>query len=193
MQSALRLTLLAAMWAAAAPLLAAEPASAPAIGPAPAFALTDQDGQRVDSADLAGRVLVVDFIFTSCADSCPVQTEKLSRLRAALGADFGTRVRFVSISVDPEHDTPAALARYAERHHARVAGWSFLTGPPAALQRIARAFGVVTPLRESSRIVHNTLTTLVDGRGTMRIQYAGTGYRIDEMRSDILALAGARP
>jgi protein SCO1 len=175
------------------PVPAAQQAAPPAIGPAPAFVLTNQDGNRVASGDMAGTVVVVDFIFTTCADSCPLQTEKLARLKEALGADFGTQVRFVSISIDPARDTPPALARYAERHRVRTGGWTFLTGTTEDIRRVARGYGVAVLRDAANRIAHNSLTTLVDRTGTMRIQYAGTGYRTSEMRADILSLLRESP
>src|SRR5712692_5606300 len=74
------------------------------IGPAPEFRLTD----------LNGKVLAITFIFASCADTCPLLTAKMTGLQDRLGADFGPRVYFVSVTVDPERDTPEALKRYAE-------------------------------------------------------------------------------
>ena len=105
----------------------------PRIGPAPEFTLTDQDGRRVALKELRGKVLAVTFIFASCADTCPLLTAKLAAVQDRLGAAFGPDVRFVSITVDPERDTPEVLKRYAQAHRANSAGWSFLTGTPAML------------------------------------------------------------
>ena len=81
----------------------------PTIGPAPAFTLTAQDERRLSLADLRGKVVVLTFIYTACADTCPLLTAKMATLQGRLGADFGTRVFFVSVTVDPERDTPAVL------------------------------------------------------------------------------------
>src|SRR5262249_42972404 len=102
----------------------------PVIGPAPAFDLIDQSGRPVALADLAGNVLAVTFIYTTCRDTCPILTAKMASLQKPLGADFGKRVRFVSITVEPEVDTPAVLNAYAVAHSANLKGWSFLTGAP---------------------------------------------------------------
>src|SRR4051794_13276904 len=69
----------------------------PTVGPAPAFALTDQSGVRVSLADLQGKVLAVTFIYTTCKDTCPLLTAKMAAIQRNLGADFGPRVRFASI------------------------------------------------------------------------------------------------
>jgi len=73
----------------------------PKIGPAPEFTLTDQNGKRIALKDLRGKVLAITFIFASCVDTCPLLTAKMAGLQERLGADFGPRVHFVSITVDP--------------------------------------------------------------------------------------------
>ena len=84
------------------------------IGPAPPFTLTSQDGRQVALADLRGKVVAVTFIYTACPDICPLLTQKMARVQDELGADFGAKVAFVSITLDPEHDTPAVLKDYAQ-------------------------------------------------------------------------------
>src|SRR5262245_35331745 len=98
------------------------------IGPAPEFALNNQDGKRLALKDLRGKVLAITFIFASCADTCPLLTAKMVGIQDRLGSAFGTQVFFLSITVDPERDTPAVLKRHAEAHKANTAGWAFLTG-----------------------------------------------------------------
>jgi len=164
----------------------------PRIGPAPEFALTAQDGRAVSLADLRGKVVVVDFIFTSCGDDCPVQTEKLASIQSRLGADFASRVFFVSISVDPQHDTPKALSDYASRHRARLDGWAFLTGRPDEVRRVARRYGVVGLRADDGAVTHNALTSVIDGSGTLRVQYLGTRYEPREMLTDIRSLLRER-
>ena len=77
----------------------------PVIGPAPPFALTSQDGKPVALAALRGKVVAVTFIYTGCPDICPLLTEKMAQVQDELGANFGTKIAFVSITLDPEHDT----------------------------------------------------------------------------------------
>ncbi len=160
----------------------------PTIGPAPTFELTAQDGRTVALAELRGKVVVVDFIFTSCIDECPLQTEKLASLQPALGSAFGPRVAFVSISIDPEHDTPQVLAAYAARHHAKPQGWSFLTGRPEQIRTISRSYGVVSMRDRPGAPSHNVLTSLIDASGALRVQYAGVRYQPRELLSDIRSL-----
>ena len=89
--------------------------------------MTTQDGQRLSLKELRGKVVAVTFIYASCTDTCPLLTAKMAGLQAALGADFGPKVFFLSITVDPERDTPAVLQRYAQGHGANFAGWAFLS------------------------------------------------------------------
>ena len=108
-------------------------ASPVVLGTLPAFTLTDQRGQPFGSRELAGKIWVADFIFTSCQGVCPLLSERMAEVgkRARhLGPDF----HLVSISVDPERDTPARLAEYGARYGANPIAWSFLTGPEQAIQ-----------------------------------------------------------
>jgi protein SCO1/2 len=160
----------------------------PALGAAPDFALTSQDGTKVTLDSLRGKVLAVAFIYTSCPDVCPMLTDKMARVQDALGPAFGTKVAFVSISVDPTHDTPAVLKDYAEAFDADLAGWSFLTGDFEAVRKAALGYGVVVLPAGEGEIDHNTLTTLIDRHGTMRVQYIGSRFDPEEFRHDLLDL-----
>src|SRR5215469_10705651 len=112
------------------------------IGPAPEFTLTTQDNARLSLRDLRGKVVAVTFIYASCADTCPLLTAKLAGLQAKLGADFGPKVFFVSVTVDPERDAPSVLKGYAQAHGANLAGWAFLTGTPGEIGAVERKYGV---------------------------------------------------
>ena len=160
----------------------------PTIGPAPGFALTDQAGQRVSLADLHDKVLAITFIYATCKDSCPILTAKMAMLQRELGPDFGPRVRFVSITVEPQIDTPAVLASYALAHGANVAGWSFLTGSPAQIQDVVKRYGAFAKRQKPGDVDHLFLTSLIDRRGNLRVQYLGYRFGPDEMLRDIRAL-----
>jgi protein SCO1 len=87
----------------------------------------------VTLAALRGKVVAVTFIYASCPDVCPTLTDKMARVQDALGSDFGSKIAFVSITTDPERDTPEVLKGYAEAFEANLAGWSFITGELAAV------------------------------------------------------------
>jgi protein SCO1 len=190
MRAALVLVLAALAWPP--PVQAHEAtheARLPTIGPAPDFTLTSQDGAPVTLRDLRGKVVAVAFIYTSCPDVCPLLTAKMAQVQDELGADFGPKIAFVSITVDPENDTPEALRAYAEAHGADLAGWSFLTGAPAAVREVAHRYGVAMAEPADGQVEHTLLTTLVDRRGVMRVQYLGYRFDPEEFRRDLLSLA----
>jgi protein SCO1/2 len=158
------------------------------IGPAPAFSLTTQDSTRLSLKQLRGKVVVVTFIYTSCADTCPLLTAKMAGLQARLGMDFGAKVFFVAITVDPEQDTPAILKRYAETHGVDLAGWAFLTGTPSEIREVARQYGVVYKKRPRGDVDHTFLTSIVDTSGILRVQYMGVRFAPDEFLRDLQSL-----
>src|SRR5436305_3790695 len=128
------------------PVLAASDAARdsgplPEIGPAPAFALMSQDGKPTSLIGLRGKVVAVSFFYTACPDICPLLTQKLVEVQDSLGEDFGSKIAFISITVDPEHDTQEVLKDYAAAWEAKTGGWSFLSGPPAAVHDVVRRYG----------------------------------------------------
>ena len=151
----------------------------PVMDPAPAFTLTNRDGRAVRSQDLAGKPWIADFIFTRCPASCPLMTARMARLDQELARDH--EVRLVSISVDPEHDTPAVLERYAQSYKAPPR-WLFLTGGKEEIYRLSRQgfkLGIDIPPPSGpggpavEPILHSTRFVLVDGQGRIRGYYDG--------------------
>jgi cytochrome oxidase Cu insertion factor (SCO1/SenC/PrrC family) len=159
-------------------------------GDVPDFLLVERRGHTVRRTDLLGSVWVANFVYTRCTETCPLQTAQLARLQT----DFPERdLRLVSITVDPEHDTPAALARYAEQYGADPQRWLFLTGEKRAIYRLATdgfRLGVVDPDDPPARtsglfrllaptpawathgsqglVMHSPRLVLVDRRATIR-------------------------
>jgi len=159
-------------------------------GRVPGFSLTERSGRQVSLADLFGKVWIANFIYTQCTETCPIQTAQLARLQTEfVGAE---NLRLVSITVDPERDTPATLSRYAERYGAHPDRWLFLTGDKRAIYRLAKegfSLGVVDPddQTQTSRllpafgpapalathgskglIIHSARLVLVDGQARIR-------------------------
>jgi protein SCO1/2 len=160
----------------------------PTLGAAPGFDLTSQDGKEVTLKSVRGKVVAVTFIYTWCPDICPMLTDKMARVQGELGPDFGSKIAFVSITIDPERDTPAVLKEYAQNFQADLAGWSFLTGEPAAVLDVAHRYGVAVAKRADGSVDHTLLTTLIDRRGTMRVQYLGYRFDQEEFRHDLESL-----
>ena len=158
------------------------------IGPAPEFTLTTQEGGRLSLRDLRGKVVAVTFVYASCADTCPLLTAKMAALQARLGREFGSRVFFASVTVDPERDTPEVLKRYAEAHKANPAGWAFLTGSPAEIRDVERRYGIYARKNPRGDVDHTFLTSLIDRDGILRVQYLGVRFDPDELLGDLKSL-----
>jgi protein SCO1/2 len=112
----------------------------------------------------------------------------MAGLRDHLGPDFGSKVYFLSITVDPERDTTEVLKRYAEAYKANLAGWAFLTGAPAEIRDIAKRYGIYYKKTPRGDVDHTFLTSLVDQNGTLRVQYMGVRFDPDEMLRDLRSL-----
>lgn len=146
--------------------------SLPQFGEMPAFELRDQRGATVRDADLRGRVLIVDFIFTSCPDVCPLLTDQLAGLRRKLPEGAG--LAYVSFSVDPEHDTPEKLKSFAGAHGADHADWYFLTGPLEPVRAIVtKGFKQAMEIEPEQpgkprNVLHGSHFVLVDRAGQLR-------------------------
>src|ERR1700733_11624437 len=106
-------------------------------------ALLDQHGQQVSLADLKGKPVLFDFIYTSCPGECLMLTQRMKRIANALGPELGNQVRLVSITVDPEHDQPKQLLEYATNQAADMKGWLFLTGTPAEVDAEMARFKLI--------------------------------------------------
>lgn len=158
------------------------------IGPAPDFTLTNQDGQPLSLASLRGKIAVATFIYASCTDTCPLLTAKMVGVQKRLGNDFGSRVCFVSVTVDPERDTSEVLGRYARAHGANLGGWAFLTGSAAQIREVSRTYGIFVKKQEGGDVDHTFLTSIIDTSGTLRVQYMGVRFDPEEMLRDIRSL-----
>lgn len=151
------------------------PPALPAYGTVPDFMLTERSGRSVRLADLAGKVWVADFIFTSCGGPCPMMSQRMASIQKGVRALDG--VQLVSFSVDPRRDTPVVLREYAERYAADPERWWFLTGEPEAVLRLVRDgfhLAVEVPQDPATEVIHSTRFALVDPRGQVRGYYDGT-------------------
>lgn len=145
---------------------------------APDFALEDAAGNPVEMADLRGKVVVLNFIYTNCGDFCPLHTELLASLQAMINpTPMRDRVRFVTITTDPSRDTGAALAEYSKAHGADLSNWLFLTtlpGQPEDTTRIlAKAFGLEFTQTEDGEQMHGVVTHVIDQDGRLKARFHG--------------------
>jgi protein SCO1 len=182
-------------------------------GQVPDFVLTERSGRQVSRADLLGKVWIVDFFYTECPDTCPLQSANMARLQE----DFAQEpvVRLVSISVDPEHDTPEVLSEYAARFGADPRRWIFLTGSKDAIYRLAtegfhlgvvdrgeqtrretgerlawlgRASAWAHPIPNADRkpVLHSSRFMLVDRQAQIRGYYQGTDWEsLDRLQANV--------
>jgi len=167
----------------------------PKIGQAPEFTLTAQNGVRSSLRAHLGNVVVVTFIFTSCTDTCPALTAKLSSIQKRLPPEVKNKVFFTAITVDPQRDTPEVLARYAEAHGVDPNHWAFLTGTTQEIGEVTRRYGIYAKKQEKGDVDHTFLTSFIDRNGTLRVQYLGVRFSPKEFTEDIISLvreAGSR-
>lgn len=163
---------LIAVFASVIAIFGCEGPPLPELDPVPDATLQSSRGDEVSLEDLEGKVVIYDFIFTRCAASCPMMTAKMGELAMALGSD---EVRFVSISVDPEWDTPEVMSQYRDAVTTDDR-WVFLTGTREQVREISvDGFKLAAEPPgesvESGPIVHSTKFILSDRSGTIRGYY----------------------
>ena len=108
--------------------------------------LVDQDGRSLKFYDevLKDNIVVISFIFTNCQSACPLMTRNLTMIRDMLREDERRAIQFVSISIDPLRDTPAAMKEFAQKHDADNGGWLWLTGQPDDVNFVTKRLGTYT-------------------------------------------------
>lgn len=148
---------------------------------APDFTLLDQQGRTVTAGHFRGKQVVLNFIFTRCpiATMCPAATQRMMALQAAAQQAGFTNVEFVSISLDPEYDTPGVLKEYAEARGIDTRNFTFLTGPDAAVRQLLAQLGVLREF-EGDTIKHTLATLLLDERGRIIHRVDGSAWDTQE-------------
>jgi protein SCO1/2 len=151
----------------------------PVLASLPQFKLVDQDSRPFSRDDMLGKVWVADFVFTSCADACPRLQNKMRHIQdRLLPPEQGGSIALLSISVDPERDTPEKLRVYAEAYGAQPRLWRYLTGPQKDVERtVVQGFHTAMaklpvpgtdPHVEAFDIMHGERFVLVDAQGRIR-------------------------
>ena len=164
--------------------------SLPELGRVGHFTFTDQNNKQVTEQDLLGRVWVFNLMFASCTDTCPLMTHNISRLQQIFGGE--PLFRLVSLTTDPEHDTPAVLLDYAARYHVNNERWYFLTGPKP--QVIALAMEQMKIPAGDAANLHSSKIVLVDQTGAIRGFYdSANSGQMELIRSHIKLLLTSSP
>jgi protein SCO1/2 len=151
----------------------------------PALTLVDQHGHDVSLASLKGRPVLIDFIYTNCPGPCPLMTARMAAVAKLLGPKLGSQVTFVSITIDPEHDRPAELARYAHEFGADEPGWLFLTGTPAQIDRVLALFHLRSGRNPDGNINHSAASFLLGPDGHQVRQYQPLEVKASAVLADI--------
>ena len=182
----------------ATPGAAASALREPAAGEqAPDFTLVDQDGRRVTLADYRGRALALTFIYTRCPlpEYCPLMSENFAAVNRELAKDpaLGAKARLLSVSVDPEYDTPKVLRSYGAAHTGEFASerferWQFATGDPSEVRRLAEHFGL-SYARDEDQIIHSLRTAVIGADGRLYKLYRGNEWKPAELLADLKTLA----
>jgi cytochrome oxidase Cu insertion factor (SCO1/SenC/PrrC family) len=170
----------------------------PVIGQVAAFALTNKDGHAVSLADLRGKVWVADIIFTRCAGPCLKMSRQMKELQQAL--NLGGQVRLITLTTDPDFDTPPVLKAYGQRFDEDPVRWTFLTGTKPQIASLAIKSLKLTAIekkpeeRESpvDLFVHSTIFVLVDKHADLRGVFETTGDDVDAQKVKEQILAGVR-
>ena len=160
----------------------------PILGTVVDFHLTDQLNRAVSLGDLRGHVWVADFIFTRCAGPCLKMSRQMKELEQSLPPTTG--VRLVTLTTDPEYDSPEVLKRYGERFGADPNRWLFLTGPKADVTRLGSDSLKLASVEKKPEeretpvdlFIHSTMFVLIDKQGRMRAFYETTGEQVDPRR-----------
>jgi protein SCO1/2 len=125
--------------------------------------LITHDGENVRfySDVLDGHIVMINAMYTDCIGACPLVTQKLSQVSRELGDLYGKDIYFVSISIDPENDTPEALSEFAMEQSVNLDGWTFLTGTKQKIDNVVKKIGLYTPNKEEHKamiLLGNTRT-----------------------------------
>ena len=169
------------------------PASATPNTKAPVFVLLNQEGNRFDSTTLRGKVIVLNFIFTTCTDVCPLFTANLAELQRTVKNESAGSLFLVSITTDPEVDSPKVLKSYAQRYGADFQNWAFLTGSEPQLKQVWKGFDVRVIKKGRGLVQHTSLTTVIDRQGIRRFNFFGEKWQLKDLLRDTSALLEEKP
>jgi protein SCO1/2 len=155
----------------------------------PDFALTDQTGQRVALSELAGRVVAVSFIYTSCPlpDYCFRVSNNFGRLKQRFADRMGRDLVLLSITFDPAHDQPKVLAKYAATWKADPKSWHFLTGTLPEVKAVCRQFGL-NFWQEEGWLTHSLHTVVIDRQGKLAANFEGNEFSAEQL-GDFVSIA----
>jgi protein SCO1/2 len=149
--------------------------------------LTDQEGRARSFADFRGKTVVFSFFFSSCPTVCPREVQALSEVQRRLSPALRERVRFVTLSVDPENDTPEAMRAFALANGAALSSWSFVRTSAAATRALGQELAAFAgPSKAQAEPAgHTTAVYLFDGNGRLMQRYGGSPLDVPRLASEV--------
>jgi len=151
----------------------------------PDLKLVDQYGRQVSLTSLKGKPVLFDFFYTTCPGPCLVLTARMRSIAEELGTGLGSKASFVSVTVDPERDSPPQLLAYAKEQRADRKGWLFLTGTPAQIDQLMARFKLVRQHESDGSVEHVLEFFLVGPDGHLRFQYLASEVHSERIAADI--------
>ena len=148
--------------------------------PAPEFSLQDANGARVSLADFRGKVVILNFIYGSCKEACPLHSDVIAGIqRMANSGPLRDSVQFISITTDPERDTADVLKAYGEAHGLDPVNWIFLTSgaaKPTETRELGEQYGLKFTRTGDGDFIHGVVTHIIDGSGILRARFHGLEF-----------------
>jgi len=142
--------------------------------PAPSFELESSEGKMVKFSDFDDKVKLVYFFFSNCPDVCPMSTQKLTQVQELLINEklFGNKVHMLSISFDPERDSPERLKQFSQSYGVKPEGWTFLRGQDEeSIKELALKYGIGVLKDPKGNFMHTNIVLMVDKKGMIRAYY----------------------
>lgn len=173
----------------AMPPKAMEPKVLEAGQPVPNFRLTNQNGKQVQLSQFRGKAVLLTFLFTQCPypDKCPTIASKLKSTNDVLDkVGLLNQVQVLSVTLDPDRDTPQMLKAYAQGYDKKRVNWDFLTGKAESIEAIAAPLGVVY-YDQKGTIQHNMKTAVIDPSGKLVRVFSGTDWSTEEAARSLRA------
>ena len=149
--------------------------------PAPAFELVDMDGDPVQLSDFGDKVVVLDFVFASCTDLCPLQSEVLRDIQEKVNVSLmKDMVQFITVTTDPEADTPEVMQTYGEAHGLDPVNWTFLTVPPGGpedmTRQLSEAYNNTFTPTDDGQQMHGAVFHVIDQGGRLAAKFHGLQF-----------------
>ena len=160
--------------------------------------LTNQNNQEIIFPEFVkSKIMVINYIFTNCPDICPLSTNNMRMIQERLKKEKINNVQFISLSFDPEFDSPEVLKKFSSIRNLDLSNWTFLTGDKSVTDAVIKKAGVFAVPNDSTIFkngrkiyyyVHTDLIQLIDVDGRLRKNYKGSIINVDEIVSDIKSL-----